>query len=67
MGNLTSVNAQNGRAIPFKIHMPENETAQFHQLIDSIRAENDKKGFLTDEEINAEIRAYRGEKQQAQT
>jgi len=46
--------------------MTENEAAQFHQLIDSIRDENEKKGFLTNEEINSEIRAYRNEKQQAQ-
>jgi len=56
----------NERAIPFKIHIVENEAAQFHTLIDNIRAENEEKGFLTDEEINAEIRAYRNEKQQAQ-
>lgn len=53
----------NERAIPFRIHIVENETAQFHQLIDSIRNENETKGFLTDDEINAEIKAYRTEKQ----
>jgi len=56
----------NERAIPFKIHMAENEAAQFHQLIESIRAENEKKGFLTADEINAEIKAYRSEKQRIQ-
>jgi len=53
------------RAIPFRIHMVDDEAVQFHRLIDSIRAENETRGFLTDEEINAEIRAYRSEKQQA--
>ena len=38
-------------------------TAQFHQLLDSIRSENEARGFLTDDEINAEIKAYRSEKQ----
>jgi DNA-damage-inducible protein J len=51
----------NERAIPFKIHMVADETALFHQLIDSIRSENEAKGFLTDDEINAEIKAYRRE------
>ena len=55
------------RAIPFKIHIVVDETTQFHQLIDSIRAENEKKGFLTDEEINTEIRTYRKERQLTQT
>jgi len=56
----------NERAIPFKIHIVENEAVKFYQLIDSIRAENEVKGFLTDDEINAEIKAYRTEKQKAQ-
>ena len=54
------------RAIPFKIHIAENEAAKFHELIDGIRAENEKKGFLSDDEINAEIIGYRKEKQWAQ-
>jgi hypothetical protein len=41
----------------------ENETAHFHHMIDSIRDENEAKGFLTDDEINAEIKACRNEKQ----
>jgi DNA-damage-inducible protein J len=53
------------RAIPFKIYIAENETAQYHQLLDSIRSENEARGFMTDDEINAEIKAYRGEKQGA--
>ena len=50
------------RAIPFKIHMAESEATKFHRLIDSVRTENEIKGFLTDDEINAEIRKYRSEK-----
>jgi len=53
------------RAIPFKIYIVENETVQYHQLLDSIRSENEARGFLTDDEINAEIKAYRSEKQGA--
>ena len=56
----------NERAIPFQIKLIDNEAEQFHQLIDSIRAENQDKGFLSDDEINAEIIAYRNEKHQAQ-
>ena len=54
------------RAIPFKVHIVESETTKLHQLIDSIRAENEERGFLTDDEINAEIKAYRTEKQGTQ-
>ena len=53
------------RAIPFRIYIVENGTAQYHQLIDSIRSENEARGFLTDDEINAEIKAYRSEKKGA--
>jgi len=53
------------RAIPFKICIAENEAARFSQLVDSIRAENEKRGFLSDDEIDAEIKAYRNEKQGA--
>ena len=53
------------RAIPFKIHLLDDEEARFHQLIDSIRAENREKGFLSDDEINAEIQAYRNETRSA--
>lgn len=52
------------RAIPFKIHLTNNDAEQFHQLIDSIRVENQERGFLSDDEINAEIQAYRSEKRQ---
>jgi hypothetical protein len=47
------------------INLADNEETRFHQLIDSIRAENYEKGFLSDEEINAEIQAYRNEKRAA--
>lgn len=51
------------RAIPFKIHLADDESDQFHRLIDSIRADNREKGFLSDDEINAEIQAFRNEAQ----
>ena len=54
------------RAIPFKIHIVESEAMNYIQLIDKIRAENEKEGFLTDDEINAEIKAYRREKKEMQ-
>jgi hypothetical protein len=41
----------------------DDEAVQFHKLIDDIRAENEKRGFLSDDEINAEIKAYRNERQ----
>ena len=43
----------------------EMKAEQFHQLIYDIRAENEKKGFLTEDEINEEIKAYRNEKRLA--
>ena len=52
------------RAIPFKIHLTD-EVKEFHQLIDTIRSETMSKGFLSEEEINAEIQAYRSERHQA--
>jgi len=52
------------RAIPFRIHLT-NEAKEFHQLIDSIRNENAQKGFLSDDEINAEIQTFRSERKQA--
>ena len=52
----------NERAIPFKIRLSGSEVEQFQQLIDTIRTENRGKGFLSDDEINAEIQAYRNEK-----
>ena len=50
------------QAIPFQIKAKTDESpALFHKLIDSIRAENKAKGFLTETEIADEIKAYRGE------
>ena len=54
------------RAIPFKVHLVDGGAREFHELIDDIRSENRMKGFLTNEEINEEIRAYRREKQVAE-
>ena len=39
----------------------DEEADDMRQLIEGIRAENQKRGFLSDEEINAEIQAYRSE------
>jgi DNA-damage-inducible protein J len=51
------------RAIPFRIRLAEEDAKQFHKLIDGIREENEKQGFLTEDDINAEIQAYRDERQ----
>ena len=55
------------QAIPFRIKArPDDEEAnQFRRLIDAIRAENEQKGFLTEDEINAEILAYRKERRES--
>jgi len=53
------------RELPFSV--TDNDTDQFHKLIDDIRTENEKKGFLSDDEINAEIQAYRNEQRRANT
>ncbi|MCL2603029.1 MAG: type II toxin-antitoxin system RelB/DinJ family antitoxin [Defluviitaleaceae bacterium] len=47
------------RAIPFKIHMADNEAVKFHKLLDDMRANAAERGFLNDDEINAEIKAAR--------
>jgi DNA-damage-inducible protein J len=52
------------RAIPFRVHLAD-DAKEFHQLIDGIRNENTKKGLLSEDEISAEIQAYRIERQQA--
>ncbi|MCL2378908.1 MAG: type II toxin-antitoxin system RelB/DinJ family antitoxin [Defluviitaleaceae bacterium] len=49
------------RAIPFKVHMVDNETAQFHKLLDDMRAAAAERDFMSDDEINAEIQAARAE------
>ena len=48
------------RSIPFRIHL-DSEDDGFSRLIDSIRDETREKGFLNDEEIEAEIKAARTE------
>ena len=49
------------KAIPFKIHLAHNESAQFHKLLDDMRAGAEECGFMSDDEINAEIQAARAE------
>jgi addiction module RelB/DinJ family antitoxin len=48
------------RAIPFKIHV-DDKKQRFHYLLNNIRMKNEQVGFLTDEEIEAEILAARAE------
>ena len=50
------------KAVPLRAPISAERAAEFHQLIDSIRAKNEKVGFMTDEEIDAEIQAYRSER-----
>ena len=49
------------KAIPFKIHVVDNEAAQFHKLLDDMRSSAAERGFMSDDEINAEINAARVE------
>jgi len=49
------------RAIPFKIHTASNEAEHFHKLLDDMRASAAERGFMSDDEINAEIQAARAE------
>jgi len=49
------------RAIPFRIHMANNDAAQFHKLLDDMRNDAAEQGFMSDDEINAEIQAARAE------
>jgi hypothetical protein len=39
----------------------DNEAAQFHKLLDDMRASAAERGFMSDDEINAEIQAARAE------
>ena len=48
------------QAIPFEIAL--DEKAQFNALLNSMRAKAAQHGFMSDEEINAEITAARLEK-----
>ena len=47
------------KAIPFPIRLDEKR--QFHMLIDDMRATAASHGFMSDEDINSEIRAARQE------
>jgi cytochrome P450 len=38
-----------------------DDKRRFHELLDSMRAKASKRGFMTDDEINAEIQAARAE------
>ena len=58
-------NARGARTLQVGLLHSPSEAKEFQQLVDSIRNENKQKGFLSDDEINAEILAYRNEKQQA--
>ena len=49
------------RAIPFKIHLLDSDAGQFHKLLDDMRDTAAGHGFMSDEEINAEIQAARAE------
>ena len=48
------------KTVPFQMEAGNN-VEQFHRLIDSIRSYTQEKGFLSDDEINAEIQAARAE------
>ena len=50
------------KAIPFKVHIVDNEATQFHKLLDDMRTSAAERGFLSDDEINAEIQAARAER-----
>ena len=52
------------QAIPFQIRLNDGE--KFHKLLDDMRAKAEKHGFMTDEEINAEIQAARMETKKLQ-
>jgi len=49
------------RAIPFKVQVIERDSGQFHKLLDDMRAVASERGFMSDDEINAEIQAARTE------
>ena len=49
------------RAIPFRVHLADDDAGQFHKLIEGMRTEASKRGFLSAEEINSEIKAARAE------
>ena len=45
------------QAIPFQIHL--NERARFHKQLNNMREEATARGYMTEEEIDAEIQAAR--------
>ena len=45
------------QAIPFQIRL--DDKGRFHRLLDDMRSEASKHGFMSDEEIEAEIQAAR--------
>jgi DNA-damage-inducible protein J len=47
------------QAIPFQIHL--NEKAQFLKLTENMRTQASKRGFMSDDDIDAEIKAARKE------
>ena len=49
------------RAIPFKVRLLDNESSQFHKLLEDMRAVASERGFMSDDDINAEIQAARAE------
>jgi len=49
------------RAIPFKIHTAGNDAEKFHKLLDDMRSSAEERGFMSDDEITAEIQAARAE------
>ncbi|MCL2321165.1 MAG: type II toxin-antitoxin system RelB/DinJ family antitoxin [Oscillospiraceae bacterium] len=51
----------NEKAIPFRIHLVDNDNKQFHKLLDDMRFTASEHGFMSDDEINAEIQAARAE------
>ena len=53
------------RAIPNQIRLLDDEVEEFHHIIDNIRTESKRRGFWTDDEIIAEIAAYRKESKQS--
>ena len=49
----------NERAIPFRICLTDSDSVQFHKLVDDMRSVAAERGYMSDDEINAEIQATR--------
>lgn len=58
--NLFLRQALQEKAIPFTIRLDERQ--QFHMLLNNMRATAASHGFMSDDEINAEIQAARHER-----